>query len=58
MNSAVDRNQAEPREAAAARGRGPRAAEVELDLERLVWDPEYRNSVRHLFKTGSLKSGR
>ncbi|WP_299617394.1 hypothetical protein [Pelagibius sp.] len=22
--------------------------EAQIDLERLVWDPEYRNSVRHL----------
>lgn len=52
MDSAVDQNRAEPREAAAALGRGLGALEAELDLDRLVWDPEYRNSVRHLFKTG------
>lgn len=22
--------------------------EAQIDLERLVWDPEYRNAVRHL----------
>lgn len=29
----------------------PRAStdlEAQIDLERLVWDPEYRKSVRHL----------
>ncbi len=25
----------------------------ELDLERLVWDPEYRKAMRHLIKRGS-----
>lgn len=24
--------------------------ERDLDLDRLVWDPEYRKSVRHLIK--------
>lgn len=26
---------------------------AELDLERLVWDPEYRKAMRHLIKRGS-----
>ncbi|WP_193371247.1 hypothetical protein [Pelagibius marinus] len=25
----------------------------ELDLERLVWDPEYRKAMRHLIRRGS-----
>ena len=29
---------------------GGDTAERELDLDRLVWDPEYRRSVRHLIK--------
>ncbi|MEO3429841.1 hypothetical protein AAFN88_13335 [Pelagibius sp. CAU 1746] len=26
---------------------------AELDLERLVWDPEYRRTMRHRIKRGS-----
>ena len=52
MNSGVEQNQVESREPVAALA-GPQVnPEAELDLDRIVWDPEYRNSVRHLFKTG------
>ncbi|WP_420348535.1 hypothetical protein [Pelagibius sp.] len=34
------------------RRRDPAPLEVDeaIDLERVVWDPEYRKAVRHLFK--------
>lgn len=28
------------------------AKKAELDLDRLVWDPEYREAMRPLMKTG------
>ncbi|MGD1878200.1 MAG: hypothetical protein ACFB13_11950 [Kiloniellaceae bacterium] len=28
------------------------AADPDLDLERLVWDPEYRKAMRHLIQPG------
>jgi hypothetical protein len=29
------------------------AKKAELDLDRLVWDPEYREAMRHLMKPGA-----
>ena len=31
-----------------------REAELEFDLERVVWDPEYRDEVRARMKPGGL----
>lgn len=52
MNGGAEHSQVD-REGPAPALAGPKArSEAELDLDRLVWDPEYRASVRHLFKTG------
>lgn len=36
---------------AASQGASGRST-PELDLDRLVWDPEYRRAMRHLIKRG------
>lgn len=44
----------EPSGATPEAGRPPAdARKAELDLERLVWDPEYREAMRPLMKPGA-----
>ncbi len=50
---ASDEGPAAPASRQAARGLAPvREPEIEIDLERVVWDPEYRDEVRALLRPG------
>ena len=50
MNGAVEDSQVEPGKTAAPACRNDTASLEELDLDRLVWDPEYRARMRPLLK--------
>ena len=50
MRSGMRNDQGGSRDRLTYLARPPARPEAELDLERLVWDAEYRNAVRHLLK--------
>jgi hypothetical protein len=52
MNGAIEENSVDPKEAAVPAAGDKTAAVPELDLDRLVWDPEYRDAMRAVIKRG------
>ncbi len=53
VNSSPEASERRSLKAGPAVTSGHSGPPAELDLDRLVWDPEYREAMRHLIARGS-----